>query len=333
MLDVDFGDGALSRIRVAEGVDPLWEIVLSLHLLQSPQAPPVFGPWRREVRAGLERAGLVTAVRSLMLICPSAAYFPDFLTPGRGEAGLEAGVDRVLTTPRRRLGAELSRLYTPARGPVPHSVRRLARGEPEALRRLGEVLLRYYRVAVAPYAGAVRAQAAADRSRRAEAYLSGGAEGLLDGFAARPGWERHGDVLRAPYPVKRVLRLRGRPLTLVPSFFCVRTPLALVDESLPPVLVHPLAPAPGWLTRLRQSQVTPPVAQLIGSSRARLLELLEQPMTTTALAAAMRLVPSTTSRHASVLREAGLLTTRRDGNRVLHDRTPLGRALLDGPVR
>ncbi|MFJ9539222.1 ArsR family transcriptional regulator [Streptomyces sp. NPDC101225] len=52
-------------------------------------------------------------------------------------------------------------------------------------------------------------------------------------------------------------------------------------------------------------------------------------MTTTALAAALRLAPSTASRHAAVLREAGLVATRRAGNRVLHHRTILGRALLD----
>lgn len=78
--------------------------------------------------------------------------------------------------------------------------------------------------------------------------------------------------------------------------------------------------------------MTPPVAQLIGTSRARLLELLDRPMTTTGLAGALRMAPSTASRHASVLREAGLLTSHRHGNRMMHHRTQLGTALLDGPA-
>lgn len=332
MLQVDFSRRELARLRVAEGADPMWEIALSLHLLQNQQAALTFDPWRREVRSALERAGLTGVVKDLVRICPAAHYFPDFLTPGRGEAGFEAAVDRVLATPRRRLAAELDRLHAHWAGPVPRGVRALAEGEPEALRRLGTALRRYYDVAVAPYLPAIRGQAGTDRARRGEAALARGAEGLLASYTELPGWESHGDVLLAPYPVERELRLEGRTLTLLPSFFCVRTPLALVDEELPPVLVHPLSPAPGWLLRSRQGRATPPVAQLIGTSRARMLELLGRPTTTTAVAAAMGLAPSTASRHASVLREAGLLTTIRHGNRVLHRRTPLGRALLDGPA-
>ncbi|THA26252.1 transcriptional regulator [Streptomyces sp. RKND-216] len=333
MLQVEFSRGELARLRVAEGADPMWEVVLSLHLLQNQQAALTFDPWRREVRAALERGGLTGVVQDLMRVCPAAPYFPDFLTPGRGETGVdfEAAVERVLSTPRRRLAAELERLHTYSGGPVPSGLRSLAAGEPEALRRLGTGLRRYYEVAVAPYGPAIRAQAAADRSRRGEVALAGGAEGLLASYTELPGWQARGDTLLAPYPVRRELHLAGRTLTLVPSFFCVRTPLALVDEELPPVLVHPLSPTPGWLLRTRQGRATPPVAQLIGASRARMLELLGRPMTTTALATAMDLAPSTASRHASVLREAGLLTTSRHGTHVLHRRTPLGRALLDGP--
>jgi DNA-binding transcriptional ArsR family regulator len=332
VLQVDLSRRELTRLRVAEGADPMWEVALSLHLLQNQQAALIFDPWRREVRVALERAGLTGVVGDLMRICPAAAYFPDFLTPGRGETDIATAVDRVLATPRRRLTAELTKVYARSHGPVPGHVRSLAEGEPEALRRLGTALRRYYDVAVAPYLPAIRAQAAADRVRRGEVALAGGAEGLLTSFAELPGWESRGDVLLAPYPVRRELRLDGRTLTLVPGFFCVRTPLALVDEELPPVLVHPVPPAPGWLLRSRRGQATPPVAQLIGVSRARMLELLGRPMTTTEVATAMRLAPSTASRHASVLREAGLLTTSRHGNRVLHRRTPMGRALLDGPA-
>lgn len=333
MLRVDLRGRELNRLRVADGADALWEAALSLHLLQNQHVPPAFAPWRREVRSALERAGLASAVRELMLLCPSAEYFPDFLTPGRGELDLDIGVDRLLSTPRRRLVADLSRLYARRRGPVPATVRRLSEGDVEALRWLGTTLRRYYSVAVAPYLPAIRAQAAADRSRRAEAALTGGAEGLVASYEEMPGWRCEEGILRTPYPVSRELQLYGQTLTLIPGFFCVGTPLALVDDELPPVLVHPLSPAPGWLVRHRQGEVTPPVAQLIGTSRARLLELLDRPMTTTGLAGALRMAPSTASRHASVLREAGLLTSHRHGNRMMHHRTQLGTALLDGPAR
>jgi DNA-binding transcriptional ArsR family regulator len=39
--------------------------------------------------------------------------------------------------------------------------------------------------------------------------------------------------------------------------------------------------------------------------------------------------PSAISRHTTVLRQAGLIITRRDRNTALHSLTPLGTALLD----
>ncbi|MEV0011517.1 helix-turn-helix domain-containing protein [Streptomyces sp. NPDC047973] len=329
---MEFTSEELARLRVASDVDPLWETALSLHLLQNRQAPLVFGPWRREVSASLRRSGLAPAAQALMRLCPDGAYFPDFLTPGRGDADLEDGLDRLLSTPRHRLRAEIARLHALSRGPVPTGLRTLADGCPEALRRLGAALRAYHRLAVAPYLPAMRAHAAADRTIRAHAALAHGAEGLLTGYDHLPGWRYRNQMLRAPYPVERQLALRGRALTLVPAFFCVRAPLALVDDSLPPVLVHPLAPPPGWLERGGVHGGAAPVAQLIGVSRAELLRLLDRPMTTMDLAAALRLAPSTASRHATVLREAGLLLSRRQGVRVLHHRTALGRAVLEGAV-
>ncbi|MFE3519594.1 ArsR/SmtB family transcription factor [Streptomyces sp. NPDC059166] len=329
---MEFTSEELARLCVASDVDPLWETALSLHLLQNRQAPLVFGPWRREVSAALRRSGLAAAAQALMRLCPDGAYFPDFLTPGRGDTDLESGLERLLSTPRRRLRAEIGRLHARRAGPVPAGMRTLADGCPEALGRLGAALRAYHRVAVAPYLPAMRAHAAADRTVRAHAALVRGAEGLLTGYDQLPGWRYQDQTLRAPYPVDRRLALRGRTLTLVPAFFCVRAPLALVDESLPPVLVHPLSPPPGWLDRGSGHDGHAPVAQLIGVSRAELLRLLDHPLTTTDLAAALRLAPSTTSRHVTVLREAGLLLSRRQGVRVLHHRTALGRAVLEGAV-
>ncbi|MFD9949153.1 ArsR/SmtB family transcription factor [Nonomuraea sp. NPDC059022] len=56
-------------------------------------------------------------------------------------------------------------------------------------------------------------------------------------------------------------------------------------------------------------------------------------MTTTQLAEALHLSAPTASRHAATLREAGLITTQRRGQSVLHTRTPLGTALLQASPR
>ncbi|MEU3653452.1 hypothetical protein AB0E67_11570 [Streptomyces sp. NPDC032161] len=51
-------------------------------------------------------------------------------------------------------------------------------------------------------------------------------------------------TLTADYPLDRDLHLRGRGITLVPSFFCAKAPVTLIDPDLPPVLVHPVGHLP-----------------------------------------------------------------------------------------
>lgn len=70
------------------------------------------------------------------------------------------------------------------------------------------------------------------------------------------------------------------------------------------------------------------LAPLLGRSRAAILADLDIPRTTTSLAARLRLTPGTVSGHLSVLTSSGLLTSRRDGRRVLYSRTAMGTQLL-----
>ncbi|MFD8824002.1 ArsR/SmtB family transcription factor [Streptomyces sp. NPDC059605] len=332
MLRIHFTSEDLNRLRIAPGPDPMWELVLALHLLQNRQAAVVFDPWRREVRAAIARAGLGGTVTALTRLCPHAAFFPDFLTPGQGDTDLETGIDRVLSTPMAELDREISMLHPPGR--MPGGARLLASGDRRALGRLGEALRRTYAVAVQPYADDIRAAVAADRPVRARAALGSGSSGLLASYGPDLDWRNESRLLEAPYPVSRDKPLNGRPLTIVPAFFCVRHPVMLADPGLPQVLVHPLSPAAGWLERSRAARRdagsrTPGVARLIGRSRAAALDVLERPMTTTQLAAVLRLTLSTASRHATVLREAGLVASERQGSAVIHRRTLLGDALMD----
>ncbi|WP_447034689.1 transcriptional regulator [Streptomyces sp. DSM 118878] len=335
MLRIDYDQGDLERIRVAAGPDPMWEIVLSLHLLQNRQEAVRFDPWRRAVRRALAEEQLLPMARALMRLAPWAAYFPDFLTPGPGGEDLDESIERVMRTPRRQLRAELGRICVGAS--MPNVARQIAAGGPHALRRLGAALRRYHGVAVAPYTKAIRETVAADRTLRAEAMLSSGSAGLLASYGAsvvEPASDAGSVSL--DYPMGHRLALHGRPLTIIPSFFCVCLPVTLADPLLPPVLVQPLSPDPGWFARSQTTAVQDaanlPVGQLIGRARATALDALETPLTTTGLALRLRLAASSASRHAAVLREAGLIASERRGNEVLHRRTPLGDALLNGAL-
>ncbi|GAA2485111.1 ArsR/SmtB family transcription factor [Streptomyces gobitricini] len=334
MLRIGFGTDDLNRLRVAAGGDFMWEVVLSLQLLQNRHAALVFDPWRRQVREGLARAGLIRTTRALMEVSPFASYFPDFLTPGLGSPDPDTGLDAVLSTPRRRLRHELARLYRDR--PMPPGARRLAEGGSEVLHRLGTAVRAYHAVAVAPYKTVIDRAVGADLARRADSALTAGAEGLLGSYQPELLSWRDGR-LECGYPFDRDLELDGRPLTLIPCFFCTRQPVALAARELPPVLVYPLPLPPGCLTVAGPGGAPgsgPGSAEhlyrLLGPTRARVLELLGRPMSTSGIAAALHLSPANASRHAAVLREAGLVGSFRDGHRVLHRRTGLGEALLNG---
>jgi DNA-binding transcriptional ArsR family regulator len=78
---------------------------------------------------------------------------------------------------------------------------------------------------------------------------------------------------------------------------------------------------------------TGPAAALLGAVRARLLDTLRSPATTTSLARAMGVTPGAVSQHLTVLYRGGLVDRSRSGREVLYQTSDLGRSLLDQPRR
>ncbi|WP_433531557.1 ArsR/SmtB family transcription factor [Micromonospora sp. CA-263727] len=327
MLKIHFSGEDILRTRVAPAADPVWEVVLSLHLLPGQSRDPLLAGWRREVMRDLRRQEDADSLRLLFALSPPRGYFPDFLTPYESVGGFEAGMEALRRTPVALLHRDLTRLASGRR--LPATAAALARGEPDALDQLATTMSRYRELALGPYWPRVQAAVEADRARRARAVLDGGIQGLLTSL--RPGVRWESGVLEIPnYPNSRELYLQGRGLLLVPSFFCAVTPVALVDPELPPVLVYPvdrlggLAPAePGAPDAGREA-----LAALLGRTRAAVLASTEDGSSTGELARRLRISPAAASQHTSVLRNAGLLVSHRDRNTVLHTLTPLGRALL-----
>jgi len=70
------------------------------------------------------------------------------------------------------------------------------------------------------------------------------------------------------------------------------------------------------------------LAALLGRTRAAVLATLVTGHTTTQLAQRVGISLASASEHAAVLREAGLVASRRTGGTMLHTLTPLGSRLL-----
>lgn len=329
MLKIHFSGEDILRTRVAPAADPVWELVLSLHVLRGRTRDPLTANWRRSVARDLRQDASSEQLRLLFALSPPRGYFPDFLTPYASVEGFEAGLDALRRTPAELLHRDLSVLA--AENQLPSSAAALARGEVAVLHHLAESMEQYRSLAISPYWSRIQAAVAADRARRARALLDGGVEGLLTSLRPAMRWDNRVLEVRN-YPHSRELHLDGRGLLLVPSYFCATTPVALLDPALPPVLVYPVdrlgalvsADAGAASGAGRDS-----LAALLGRTRAAVLEASDEGCTTGEVARQLNISPAAASQHATVLRNAGLLVSHRERNSVLHTLTPLGRAMLD----
>ncbi|MEV0390760.1 helix-turn-helix domain-containing protein [Nonomuraea sp. NPDC050643] len=326
-LKIVFTPEDLARVRIASRPDLMWEMVLSLHLLQARGGGAATAAWRRRVRDGLAEIGLLARTRNVLIpLAPSGPYFPDFLTPAESLTGLDQGVEALAATPRRRIRHELDLLRTYYG--LPPGLEDLARGDPRAVRDLGRVAAGYCRAAFAPHLRQMEHTLGQERSALARHLTDDGVEQMLDRLPPMMRWRP--PVLEADYPARsarnsREIHLRGRGLTLIPSYFCRVTPVALVDQGLPPVLVYP---ARRWDTS--PITVKDPLAELLGRTRATTLRcIVATPgCTTTELARRTGASLANASKHAHILRQAGLITSARQANLMLHQATTLGAELI-----
>ncbi|GAA3937161.1 winged helix-turn-helix domain-containing protein [Actinomadura viridis] len=316
MLRIHFGFDDLARTRVGARPHAMWEIVLSVQLLQNREGALLFDGWRRTVRDRVQ-----SWVRPLMTLAPHATYFPDFLTPAGSAGSPEEDIEAVLATPRARVRAELELLGAQRR--LPEWTRGLAAGDLRVIEGVGHALRSYHDAVLRPEWSFVEAHIEADRARRMRAFAEGGVEGLLGSYSPLLRWNP--PILEADYPVDRELMLEGRGLLLLPSYFCCRAPVTLVDPELAPVLVYPVA-------RDIQDGLSGPggesLAALVGRNRAAIMKAIGDGCSTTELSRRAGTSIASASQHTAVLREAGLVTTQRNGSAVLHNLTPLGSELL-----
>jgi DNA-binding transcriptional ArsR family regulator len=324
MLRIHFTGSDLVRTRLADTPDPLWETVLSLHMLRARYGAMVFDGWRRRVRDALHDFGQTAAVKQFLFpLTPDASYFPDFLTPPEGLLGLTDGIEAVCATPRHRIRHEIWRLRFP--GDRPSWAMRLA-AERDVMTDLGRALVGYHRTALGPYWDRMKVGVETDHTRRALLRRTAGIKIVLAGISPMARWRAN--VLETPYPVDRDLHLGGRGLVLIPSYFCWHHPVALADPDLPPTIVYPLRPTVDFLDYSPIGAVDPKLTKLIGPTRSRVLSASAQGATTSELARRAGVSVATASQHATVLREGGLISSNRQANAVIHTLTPLGTALL-----
>ncbi|MFE0101085.1 winged helix-turn-helix domain-containing protein [Streptomyces sp. NPDC059009] len=333
MLRIHFTEQDLARVQLASAPDPMWETVLALFRLgPGSRGREVFRPWRE---AALRRLGgsdcALRRQRSLLrtIVSDRSTYFPDFLTPAMEVVDISHGLAAVQDTSPLRLSRDM-RFAVGLDPALPRWCHEAADGDRERLDDVAEAMRGMYELMVAPEWDRVSATVESDRSLRSRAHLEAGVDGLLNSLRPALTWDY--PELTAEYPVPWDVHLNGRGLRLIPSYFCWRTPVTLVDPMLPPVVVYPIDRGVTWGPGLSGKGHRAGLFALLTRRRALILEAARSGPSTGEIARLLRIPAASAEAHLRVLRDAGLVCTNRQGPHSHHTLTGLGRALLDNEL-
>ncbi|MFD7258886.1 ArsR/SmtB family transcription factor [Streptomyces sp. NPDC059874] len=326
MLRIHFTADDLARTRVVETIGVAAETYLSLGFLRRSHTMKPFHIWQTSIQRGLD-----PRVRPLNAIFPRRGPAMDLHALTGGTASIEEAADRLRTVTKSQMRSELHNVaLEPASKAWATS---LCDTDPHAVRALSESLTASYDMTVQPHWAKMRTHLGTVRSTYAHAVLDGGIEQLLSTMYV-PSVRWNAPVLKVDSPQDADLHLKGRGLTLAPVIFAWRQCQLLLnplDDTASPILtiptVHDHSTAAGLWGAEGTSQ--PSLAALVGRTRAAALEITATGCSTTDLARRLNVSAGAASQHATILRNAHLITTVRRGGAVLHQATPLGLELLN----
>lgn len=195
-----------------------------------------------------------------------------------------------------------------------------------------------HRTVLAPVGAGLRGQHSTAGGRLGRTMNLSGVLAGLESLGARVHSGGEGLVLTVDDGEDRRVRPAGNGLVLMPSVFLDdaprlvhwTVPRADDDDSVRTALLFP-ARGPGeHLDDLLSDTASgaPSLGRLLGKTRSVILARLVAPFSTGELAALLYVSPTVISEHTAILREAGLITTAREGNRTRHLATDFGLALL-----
>ncbi|MFD8638731.1 DUF5937 family protein [Streptomyces zaomyceticus] len=318
-----FGEADPLRIRFA--ISPLWETHSAVRVLARPGKQGYHLPWMRRIASAARELDL----GPLHLLMPLHGHSPDFLyPPPLGPAAVfEDEIAAVRETDPALVLDDFERALadTPGAAATPEG-RRLLADPAGAVLRLAELLRAAWETLIAPDWPRLRALLEADVAYHSRRLAEGGLERLLDELHPAFAWDAGTATLRVAYHGEHIRPLDGQGLVLMPSVFTWPDVVSGFDPPWQPTVVYP-ARGIGGLWSASGDRTPEALGRLLGPVRADVLCALAEPMGTTALAHLLGRASSTVSAHLSVLRDAGLLTSRRYGHQVLYERTPLGIAV------
>jgi DNA-binding transcriptional ArsR family regulator len=310
------------------GLSPVNEVVELARTVAGRTGAPAQGLWLRRHAAQLRRVACRVDLRPLFAVVPPRSESPDFLTPipkgFAGEIGVE--LEQVAMTAEERVRSEIDHCLE-AQPPIARQVERSLR-TPGAAKRLADLLAALWEEVVSPSWPQVRECLERDILHRSRALARGGMAAVFDDLA--PLVTLEGQRLLVHHRADRDRPLSGAGLVLMPSASARAGSVSVRDAPTAPVSICYPARGTGAMGFSPSCDRAPGLPSLVGRTRAEILEAIDEPVHTTALALRFRRSPGNIADHLAVLRRSGLVRSSRVGLHVLYVRTPLGEALLRG---
>jgi DNA-binding transcriptional ArsR family regulator len=335
-IRIHFTPDDLARTRLVRTLSPVFETIYGACRLANDYRDPFFTAW-----VDPSRAALGPAAKPTVAVLTSPLAQESDLISGRSDGSLTAAVEDLRSIERRSLVAAVDDVRTR----VAAAGRAAADpGQGVDTARVAMVLAtavqRFWEVTLSPHWPVLLQQAVLTHEQHVATVAERGMGALLSSLGPDVIWDY--PVLRYPIFAPHNIRgedvfLRGQGLILMPSVFLRRSAGLWLQHTNPdaqPVLSYPVGQDFRVVPWSRMSVETLPdqaLTALIGPTRAAVLRELDQgSFTTSQLAQRLQISMASASEHASVLRDGGLTASHREGRRVYHALTSLGRALLAG---
>ena len=316
METIDYGTGDLGRVRFV--LSPLGHLIHGVHDGPCSRESPWRQRWwpraRRQVSLGSGR--LVPLINRAH---PDAPAFLPLAIAGDGDGDgaatptFEQELDRLRATPPHLRGYRLA--TTPVRtDDSDRLIRGLRNQEDASLRAVVDGLLALYRATLMPDWPTISERLQRDVSmRRRQIQQQHGTLPMLTNLHSDITWRPRTEPLGP-----------GTGLILAPCLFGQQRAHCGPGADGTQVVVYPTA-------ELEESYAAPDdhLAALLGAGRAAVLRSLASPASTSGLARRLGISAPMASTHATLLRNAGLVSTARDGKSVRHELTAVGRQLVE----
>jgi DNA-binding transcriptional ArsR family regulator len=314
----------LARSRFV--ISPFTETVAALTILSPPDPPST--PWVRSFRALHREAYLaMLAEDELRTVVADHAWRPrrgqvpgwiaDFLAlpPLGGGATFADELDQLAAWDDDRIRAEIRQF---AVGPPPAAL-----GHPGLRDAVSDILRWVWTATLVSDWPRRRRVLEADILTRTSKLASHGWAGVFGTLSPYFSWLGDGRLQINGYEFPDRDLSQARKLDFVPVHSYTGWDMRELPHRY--ALVYPVS---GALADTGSARAGPDgLARLIGPNRARVLRLLEEPRSTSQLAALTGLPLGAVGNHLRVLLEAGAVLRRRAGREVLYWRTSLGDAL------